>query len=284
MRGNELKPEGYDIIGDVHGQTQQLVNLLSALGYGKLNGVWSHPSRQALFVGDVIDKGQDPAGALSLVHDMVTAGSARMVLGNHELNWIHEAADYAGDPWSFLAATARRAEREALAWSCHAHPEWLLQCFHWLRRQPIFIDEPDLRVVHAWWDGQAVQRLHHAGINDLDEAALSGYRTPHQPLYYALDRVIAGCAHKALAKPSPEGFSTRRRRINWWEEVVPDGDNGYPAEDPPVFFGHYAMEGPPRLLSPNQLSVDYGAAYGGHLVAYRHTPGEALDESRFVAA
>ena len=47
----------YDIIGDIHGQADKLEALLRTLGYRDTAGAWRHPERQAIFVGDFIDRG-----------------------------------------------------------------------------------------------------------------------------------------------------------------------------------------------------------------------------------
>lgn len=47
----------YDLIGDIHGHASELVKLLAALGYSKHKGVYKHPERQAIFLGDFIDRG-----------------------------------------------------------------------------------------------------------------------------------------------------------------------------------------------------------------------------------
>ncbi|MET8615123.1 polynucleotide kinase-phosphatase [Streptomyces misionensis] len=71
----------FDIIGDVHGCSAELESLLSKLGYD--DGV--HPEgRTAVFVGDLVDRGPDSPGVLRRVMDMVEAGHALCVPGNHE--------------------------------------------------------------------------------------------------------------------------------------------------------------------------------------------------------
>jgi hypothetical protein len=42
-----------DVIGDVHGQYDKLVDLLQHLGYRDIDGVWRHSERTAVFVGDL---------------------------------------------------------------------------------------------------------------------------------------------------------------------------------------------------------------------------------------
>ena len=47
----------YDIIGDIHGHAQELKSLLVKMDYSVTEGVWQHPARKAIFVGDLIDRG-----------------------------------------------------------------------------------------------------------------------------------------------------------------------------------------------------------------------------------
>ena len=76
----------YDLIGDVHGCAHTLERLLDQLGYSRHGGVWRHPRRMALFLGDIVDRGPRIREALHLVHDMVEAGQALCIMGNHEFN------------------------------------------------------------------------------------------------------------------------------------------------------------------------------------------------------
>jgi protein phosphatase len=80
----------FDVIGDVHGCAAELEQLLVKLGYqltrdeaGRLAGA-RHPSRRAVFLGDLVDRGPDSPGVLRLVMGMVAAGDALCVTGNHE--------------------------------------------------------------------------------------------------------------------------------------------------------------------------------------------------------
>lgn len=78
--------QGYDIIGDVHGCAHTLERLLELMGYRVQAGVWRHPQRKALFLGDIIDRGPRIREALHIVHGMVEAGEAQCIMGNHEFN------------------------------------------------------------------------------------------------------------------------------------------------------------------------------------------------------
>jgi protein phosphatase len=93
----------FDIIGDVHGCAEELEALLTKLGYS-LN--WNNegerkcvvtppPTRKVVFVGDIVDRGPRVADALRVVMDMVDAGQAFCVIGNHEAKlekWLNGRA------------------------------------------------------------------------------------------------------------------------------------------------------------------------------------------------
>jgi protein phosphatase len=79
----------FDIVGDVHGCIDELVELLSKLGYtvGEHSGgfdVQAPAGRRAVFVGDLVDRGPSTPRVLRLVMNMVARGDAICVPGNHE--------------------------------------------------------------------------------------------------------------------------------------------------------------------------------------------------------
>ena len=42
----------HDLIGDIHGHADALQKLLKTLGYSRQKGVYKHPERQVVFLGD----------------------------------------------------------------------------------------------------------------------------------------------------------------------------------------------------------------------------------------
>nr|WP_045877618.1 metallophosphoesterase [Pseudofrankia sp. DC12] len=81
----------FDVIGDVHGCSDELEELLGLLGYqlgrdpaGRAVGARHPAGRRVIFVGDLIDRGPHPAAVLRLAMGMVAAGDALAVAGNHE--------------------------------------------------------------------------------------------------------------------------------------------------------------------------------------------------------
>ena len=84
----------FDVVGDVHGCASELRTLLTRLGWvltydGDRAVDAVHPEgRQAVFVGDLVDRGPDTPGVLRLVMGMVASGSALCVSGNHEAKLV----------------------------------------------------------------------------------------------------------------------------------------------------------------------------------------------------
>jgi protein phosphatase len=77
----------FDVVGDVHGCYDELVELLTDLGYrvaGDGRGAHHSGGRRAFFVGDLVDRGPATPAVLRLVMGMVGAGDALCVPGNHE--------------------------------------------------------------------------------------------------------------------------------------------------------------------------------------------------------
>ena len=56
----------------------------------------------------------------------------------------------------------------------------------------------------------------------------------------------------------------------------------YPLDAPPVFVGHYWMDGEPAPLKSNVACIDYSAVKYGKLVAYRLDDEKSLSRDKFV--
>ena len=80
----------FDVIGDVHGCYDELVELLAKLGYDAADPAAVVPpaGRKAVFLGDLVDRGPDSVGVLRLVRSMVRAGTALCVPGNHDVKLV----------------------------------------------------------------------------------------------------------------------------------------------------------------------------------------------------
>jgi protein phosphatase len=81
----------FDIIGDVHGCCDELETLLTTLGYQLKEQTYIHPAgRKAVFLGDLVDRGNRILDTLNLVQKMVTAESALCVPGNHDYKLLRQ--------------------------------------------------------------------------------------------------------------------------------------------------------------------------------------------------
>jgi hypothetical protein len=303
-------PVAYDLIGDVHGHAGRLRKLLARLGYGELDGAYRHPQRQALFVGDFIDRGPQQLETIGIVQSMVEAGSARAVLGNHELNalaWYTEDPDAPGTHLRPRTERNRRQHQDFLAEVEH-RPELHAAVLGWFLTLPLYLDLEGLRVIHACWhaDQLAAVQGHLTRDNRLTDASL----------HAACRRgTVANDAVEILLKgpeaPLPDGCRYQDKtgtwrsdvRVRWWDAdaehlrraaLLEESERnqlpavplpaelrpGY-ADDKPLFIGHYWLEGEPAPLTPKVACLDYSGRDDGLLCAYRWQGETSLRAERF---
>lgn len=113
------------IVGDVHGCCGELDALLAKADF--------RPEQTELvFVGDLINKGPDSEGVL----ERAVAYRAKMVLGNHETNFLAQARTGRFRPGSMSEVAAQMGPRLGT---------WV----DYLERQPFWLERPELLVVHA---------------------------------------------------------------------------------------------------------------------------------------
>lgn len=102
-----LEDNNWDVVGDVHGLTNELLAFLATLGWALVDGVLRHPdNRKILFLGDLVDRGYDSLGLLRIVRNSVRAGTAVCLKGNHEdkLVRFYERATTVGiEKWTSLS-------------------------------------------------------------------------------------------------------------------------------------------------------------------------------------
>jgi len=307
----------YDIIGDVHGHADKLVALLRAMGYEQDGEGWAHASRRAIFVGDLIDRGPGQLETLRIVRAMVERAGARAVMGNHEFNAIGWHTGHPDGQGGYLRTREgrkganNRAQHEAfLAEVAHdplEHARWI----GWFRTLPLWLDLPELRVVHAVWHpghmGVLAPRLGAGGC--LTEPLLADAHRRGSDAFRAIEVLLKGVE---VPLPAGEVFHDTSGalrtevRVRWWDRhattlrraallapdllpAIPDapidaeGVIGYDG-DKPVFFGHYWLSGTPAPLAERIACVDYSAGKGGPLVAYRWDGERVLRADRFVSS
>ncbi len=92
---NNLRHERgpFDIVGDVHGCFDELLELLRTLGW-RVNeaacAVEPRADRKLIFLGDLVDRGPRTPEVLELVMNSVAAGAALCVPGNHDMKLMRK--------------------------------------------------------------------------------------------------------------------------------------------------------------------------------------------------
>ncbi|WP_369602068.1 metallophosphoesterase [Hahella sp. SMD15-11] len=307
--------EGYDIIGDVHGCALTLKALLHKLGYQESMGIYGHPARQAIFVGDIIDRGPRIREALRIVRGMVEAGTAQMVMGNHEYNALgYCTRARPGSTRTYLREhTARHTRTISATLKQFEHHEEEFQSYlDWFLTLPLFLELPGFRVVHACWDEALIQAFREKyGRNTIDMDFLHDSSVHGSFAGKVMDRLLRGTdlrLPEGFVIKGGDGYTRNAFRTRFWasnprtyQDVVfqPDGLPeplrnrlltqeeksrllSYPESAPPVFVGHYWLSGTPRLLRSNVACVDYSAVKYGKLVAYRFNGEKTLTNDHFV--
>ena len=311
--------DGYDVIGDVHGNLARLEGLLGRLGYSRRRGAWRHPARTVVFVGDVIDRHHGTQRAtIGLVRDMIEAGSARMVMGNHEFNAVayatpHPTEDRYCRPHSDKNTGQHEAFLGEVGFSTGEHRSII----DWFRRLPLWLDLHGLRVAHACWSSTDIETLDDVLDRDgslTDRAVVDG-TTRGTAVYRAIENVLKGpeVPIGGYSYPDRSGTWRDRARVAWWDPtattlrdatVIPERadvrrPDGSPAaalpDDPlteavprytdptPVVFGHYWKSGEITREGPTTVCVDYSAGQDGPLVAYRWSGEDELTDDHLVA-
>jgi len=227
-----------DVIGDVHGCFDELVDLLTALGHKDLLDpdlphAASGEGARVIFVGDIVDRGDKIMESLRLVHRLWQRGHALAVLGNHDdrfHRWLEGKAVFVRHGLEQTTEQYRRLSwEERRAW----RPE-LLDFFSHLP-WAIRIDSGRALVAHAAW-----------------HADLHVEPSPERVRRYALYGPTTG-------QKTAEGFP---ERIDWAPH--------YSGPDL-VVFGHQVYPRP--YINDHAVGIDTGCVFGGALTAYAYPSG-----------
>ena len=223
----------FDIIGDVHGCADELIDLLGALGYrvaltgqgeARRADVVAPPGRRAFFVGDLVDRGPNSPDVLRLVMAMVEAGHALCVAGNHDVScqrWLegrHTSLSHG------LDLTAEQLSRESAGFR-----DRVRTFFAGLKG-------------HLWVDGGALA-VAHAGVREAMIGRSSGIVRAFS-LY-----------GDSEPKPAADGLPTR---YHWALDY-----HGATA----VVYGHTPVAEVGWVN--NTACIDTGCCFGGRLTALR---------------
>ena len=228
----------FDLVGDVHGCLDELLDLLQELGYAVTRDAQGRPvdavhpqGRTLVSVGDLVDRGPSSVGVLRLVMGMERAGHAMVVPGNHEAKLVRALRGAKVQVSHGLEVTLQELAREPAAF-CDEVRDWC-----------------DALVAHRVLDrGRLV--VAHAGLKEAYHGRASG-------------RVRAFALYGDTTGETDEyGLPVR---YPWAEEY-----RGRAA----VVYGHV----PTTRLEwvNNTLCLDTGVVFGGRLSALRWPERETV--------
>jgi protein phosphatase len=231
----------FDIIGDVHGCYEELLALLTVLGYrifhrSDVNGlpavvVEPPPGRKAVFVGDFGDRGPDTPAVFRLVMSMARASTALCVMGNHDNKLLRMLRGHDVQLSHGLTVTLEQLARQPpeLGEEIRAFVEGLVN--HYV------LDDGKLVVAHAGLREDLQGRV----SSKVRSFALFGDTTGQMDDY---------------------GLPVRR---NWSEDY-----RGRAL----VVYGHTPVAEPAWLN--NTVNIDTGCVFGGRLTALRYPEREIV--------
>lgn len=306
-----LTERHYDIVGDIHGYAGRFKVLLEALGYQEIDGVWQHPTRILVSVGDIIDRGPEQKETVNILMAMQQHNKAIVLMGNHEfyaITWnMRDQNGHALRPH-----TAKNyQEHKAFLEQVGSDLDWYNKAIAWFKTLPIFVILPGFRCVHAAWHEQHIQTLAQYTTQQgvITEQTWQNLKELDVTFYRALEYTLNGSKVNL-----PEGYSfidsggkkRSKARLKWWDvpnkgatyrnactsvpdlSALPDTplnlkNKPQLGSSKPIFFGHYWMQGTPRLNTSYATCLDWSVVVDdGVLAAYRFDGEQVLDESKLV--
>jgi len=302
----------YDLIGDIHGHAEPLKMLLQRLGYEHDGVSFCHPNRKVIVLGDFIDSGPRQLEVLSIARAMVDNDRALAIMGNHEFNAIGWALKDSNGDFLRPHTAKNRGQHEVflneVVNGSAGHNDWI----QWFLTLPVWLDLPELQVVHACWDTKAQHQLspYLTEENRLNPERLAVCFTKGTAAFSAIERLMKGPEVELPANVSfTDKYQTVRTeaRLKWWSDshkfaellAVPPGVvehinslnldidtqtlmEGFTSLNKPTFVGHYWLTGEPEPLSSTVACLDYSVAKNGKLVAYRFSGESTLCVSKFI--
>lgn len=304
----------YDIIGDVHGHANKLIGLLNKLGYQHDGKSYVAPkNHQAVFIGDLVDRGPRQLDTLKIVFDMLDNKQALAVMGNHEYNAIAYATpNHITNDGEYLRPHTKhntlqhQAFLDEVGFGTPLHQFWLNRLYE----LPLFIENQHAIFIHACYDKSSLDHLLPLlKDNKLTKDALQKTAQKGTKDYIALEFLLKGLEAKlpnGHSMTDKTGIVRTNARVKWWlqdwqhlpisQSLLAKNLPNIPLENlpqdlldfriktnKPIFIGHYWQGGTPACLSNQVVCVDYSAGGTGPLTAYQFdTDNPTLNNDNFV--
>ena len=133
-------------VSDVEGNPQELRSLLRSAGVIDRQDRWAWGDGRLVFVGDMVDRGDEVTEELWWVHQLepqalAAGGRVHVVLGNHDAMLLYNDDRYAADKYKLVAPKFRTS----LSGLYGPHTE----LGRWLRSKPALLRIGDVLFVHG---------------------------------------------------------------------------------------------------------------------------------------
>jgi hypothetical protein len=225
-------------------------------------------------------------------------------MGNHEFNAI---------AWYMHLrprSEKNRGQHQAFLAEIEHKPRRHQEVIDWFLTLALWLDLPDLRVVHACWHPEYMAEIepHLKSERRLDPALVVAASRRGSMEFRTIETLTKGVEIDLPAGHhfhDKDGHARHNVGVRWWDvsadtyrkaaivdtltcEKLPNAPIpksallGYDGAKP-VFFGHYWRDGIPQALLPRVACVDYSAGKGGPLVAYRWEGEPELKADHFVS-
>lgn len=299
----------YDIIGDIHGHADELKSLLKRLGYILKGNTFSHPTRKVLFLGDYIDRGQQQKEVITIVRNMVDAGNATAIIGNHEYNAILFSTNIEGEFLRKHSENNLKQHKSFLNEYSYGSNEYY-EVINWFKSLPFFFENYGFKAVHAAWLQSDINFLNNKFEEYSTNLPLQNYDFLNKIRlkgneYHAIENILKGIETflpNNLYYKDGYGIERNTLRLNWFCNKSPltykDRALSLPknfevpniqlektfdiyTETKPVFFGHYWLSGDPAIQHEYAACLDYSVAAKGKLVCYRWHGETQLSNENF---
>ncbi len=276
------------------------------------NGVYTHPERKALFIGDYINRGPANFEVVDIVRKMVEADKAYALMGNHEYNAVayHKRHPETGEP--LRPHNKKNIDRhKTFLDEMERGPQKAHDALNWFMTLPMALKIDHGHFVHACWEHDLITKtkeLVGPEMKMTEEFLIESVVKQSTP-WEIIETVLKGpeieLDHYGVNRYDEEGKLWNTVRIAWWptkskalDKVIlnarrlpecshinlDDRDlvNSNVSPEHVCFFGHYWMTGEPELMTSNIACVDYSIARGEKLVCYRWDGETQLSNDKFV--
>lgn len=301
----------YDVIGDVHGQADKLAGLLDKLGYQHDGYSYIAPKgHQAIFIGDLIDRGKKQLDTLKIAFDMLDNQQAQIIMGNHEYNALAYATKNSDNhylrPHTPHNTQQHQSFLDEVVFDSKTHHDWLNRFWN----LPLWLELDNVIFIHACYDPKSIALLKKLLPNQrLTPKFLQNASQKGTAEFTAIERILKG-----IEMPLPEGvcfydkagIKRSHARVKWWikdwqhqsiqhtlfahhlpniflSNLPADLSNFKLNTQKTIFIGHYWLSGTPDMLSKQVVCVDYSAGIDGYLTAYRFdSENPVLNRNHFI--